>query len=134
VNNMYNQQQFDLIQAQLNNLKSLQSSVPQFNPTQSNAPLPPSYEEQIQKLIQKELSKYIPEVPAPVQETQLDPRQQLEKQINDLASAVLAPEDLKFLTDPEILKGVPLFLKSNRGKEAISLLMGEYRNYVEGKA
>jgi len=131
---MYNQQQFDLIQAQLNNLKSLQSSVPQFNPTQSNAPLPPSYEEQIQKLIQKELSKYIPEVPAPVQETQLDPRQQLEKQINDLASVVLAPEDLKFLTDPEILKGVPLFLKSNRGKEAISLLMGEYRNYVEGKA
>jgi hypothetical protein len=131
---MYNQQQFDLIQAQLNNLKSLQSSVPQFNPTQPNAPLPPSYEEQIQKLIQKELSKYIPEVPAPVQETPLDPRQQLEKQINDLASAVLAPDDLKFLTDPEILKGVPLFLKSNRGKEAISLLMGEYRNYVEGIA
>jgi hypothetical protein len=132
---MYNpNQQFDLIQAQLNNLKSLQSSVPQFNPTQPNAPLPPSYEEQIQKLIQKELSKYIPEVPAPVPETPLDPRQQLEKQINDLASAVLAPDDLKFLTDPEILKGVPLFLKSNRGKEAISLLMGEYRNYVEGKA
>lgn len=128
---MYNNQQFDMIQAQLNNLKNLQSNVPQFNPTQ---PLPPSYEEQIQKLIQKELSKYIPEVPAPVQDVPLDPRQQLEKQINDLASAVLAPEDLKFLTDPEILKGVPLFLKSNRGKEAISLLMGEYRNYVEGKA
>jgi hypothetical protein len=134
---MYNpNQQFDLIQAQLNNLKSLQSSVPQFNANQpyDNSQLPPSYEEQIQKLIQKELSKYIPDVPAPVQEVPLDPRQQLEKQINDLASAVLAPDDLKFLTDPEILKGVPLFLKSNRGKEAISLLMGEYRNYVEGKA
>ena len=52
----------------------------------------------------------------------------LKKQINDLASSVLAPEDLKFLTDPEILKGVPLFLKSSRGKEAMSLLMGEYRN------
>ena len=132
---MYNnqQQQFDLIQTQLNNLKNLQSSVPSYNPN-IPAALPPSYEEQIQKLIQKELSKYIPEVPAPVQDVPLDPRQQLEKQINDLASAVLAPEDLKFLTDPEILKGVPLFLKSNRGKEAISLLMGEYRNYVDGKA
>ena len=132
---MYNnqQQQFDLIQTQLNNLKNLQSSVPQYNPN-IPAALPPSYEDQIQKLIQKELSKYIPDVPPPVQEIPLDPRQQLEKQINDLASAVLDTEDLKFLTDPEILKGVPLFLKSNRGKEAISLLMGEYRNYVEGKA
>jgi hypothetical protein len=133
---MYNpQNQFDMIQAQLNNLKSLQSNIPQYNqPNNSPAPLPPTYEEQIQRIVQKELSKYIPDVPAPVQEVPLDPRQQLEKQINDLASSVLAPEDLKFLTDPEILKGVPLFLKSSRGKEAISLLMGEYRNYVEGKA
>lgn len=127
---MYNpQQSFDMIQAQLNNLKNLQTNIPQYNqPTAQN------FEEQIQKIVQKELSKYIPEVPVPVQETPLDPRQQLEKQINDLATAVLSPEDLKFLTDPEILKGVPLFLKSNRGKEAISLLMGEYKNYVEGKA
>lgn len=133
---MYNpQNQFDMIQAQLNNLKSLQSNIPQYNqPNNPPAPLPPTYEEQIQRIVQKELSKYIPDVPAPVQEIPLDPRQQLEKQINDLASSVLAPEDLKFLTDPEILKGVPLFLKSSRGKEAMSLLMGEYRNYVDGKA
>lgn len=132
---MYNQQQFDMIQTQLNNLKNLQTAAPQYNqPYAPNTPLPPTYEEQIQKIVQRELSKYIPDVPAPVQETPLDPRQQLEKQINDLASSVLAPEDLKFLTDPEILKGVPLFLKSSRGKEAMSLLMSEYRNYVDGKA
>ena len=131
---MYNQQQFDMIQTQLNNLKNLQTAVPQYNVPQYNQPTIPNFEDQVQRIVQKELSKYIPDVPAPVQETPLDPRQQLEKQINDLASSVLAPEDLKFLTDPEILKGVPLFLKSSRGKEAMSLLMGEYRNYVDGKA
>jgi hypothetical protein len=131
---MYNQQQFDMIQTQLNNLKNLQTAAPQYNVPQYNQPTIPNFEDQVQKIVQRELSKYIPDVPAPVQETPLDPRQQLEKQINDLASSVLAPEDLKFLTDPEILKGVPLFLKSSRGKEAMSLLMGEYRNYVDGKA
>lgn len=131
---MYNQQQFDMIQTQLNNLKNLQTAVPQYNVPQNTQQPIPNFEDQVQRIVQRELSKYIPDVPAPVQEIPLDPRQQLEKQINDLASSVLAPEDLKFLTDPEILKGVPLFLKSSRGKEAMSLLMGEYRNYVDGKA
>lgn len=132
---MYNQQQqFDMIQTQLNNLKNLQTAVPQYNVPQNTQQPIPNFEDQVQRIVQRELSKYIPDVPAPVQEIPLDPRQQLEKQINDLASSVLAPEDLKFLTDPEILKGVPLFLKSSRGKEAMSLLMSEYRNYVDGKA
>lgn len=131
---MYNQQQFDMIQTQLNNLKNLQTAVPQYNVPQNTQQPIPNFEDQVQRIVQRELSKYIPDVPAPVQEIPLDPRQQLEKQINDLASSVLSPEDLKFLTDPEILKGVPLFLKSSRGKEAMSLLMGEYRNYVDGKA
>jgi hypothetical protein len=51
--------------------------------------------------------------------------------INDLASAILSPEDLQFISNPEIIKGMPLFLKSSKGKEAMALIVSEFKKYVE---
>jgi hypothetical protein len=122
---MYNQSfsHLDALQAQISALK-------QQHPNLNAVPPPASLEDQIQRAVRAELAKYIPEASPPVP---LDPRAQLEKEINDLAASVLSPEDLKWLGDPVILKGVPLFLKSTRGKDAFSLLLSEYRGYVEGK-
>ena len=124
---MYNNQSLghlDALQAQILALKQQYPSINQV-------PQPVSLEEQIQQAVRTELAKYIPEASPPP--TPLDPRAQLEKEINDLASSVLDPEDLKWLCDPVVLKGVPLFLKSTRGKEAFALMMNEYRGYVDGK-
>jgi hypothetical protein len=122
---MYNQtlSHLDALQAQIAALK-------QQHPSSNSIPPAVNLEEQIQRAVRTELAKYIPEATPPVP---LDPRAQLEKEINDLAASVLSPEDLKWLGDPVILKGVPLFLKSTRGKDAFTLLLSEYRGYVEGK-
>lgn len=124
--------------AQLNNLNaSLNASLqnPMYQtPNSLYQPQQPVYDEKtIQQMVHNEILKLFPaQQPEPVKPP-LTEYQQMMKEINDLASAVLTPEDLQFLNSPDMIKCVPVFLKSTRGKEAMALLMTEYRSYIEGK-
>ena len=122
MNNFYNQQ-IDTLQSQINRLQNL-------NTTQHQPPL--SQEEQIRNLIKQELNTLLPgQIQEPL--TPLSEHQQMLKQIDDLAQAVLTPDDIQFLNSPDMIKCFPVFLKSNKGKEAATLLIQEYRTFVEGK-
>jgi hypothetical protein len=121
---MYNQSTTDM-------LNHYQNLINQYNqPLPTNVPQITT-EQQIQQMVQKELSKYLPEVKVQEPEKPLTENQRMIKDINDLASAILTPEDLQFISNPEIIKGMPLFLKSSKGREAMALLVSEFRKYVE---
>ena len=123
--------QLDDLQSKINALKQQQLGSYNFQP---NNPLISNITpEQIQLMVQQEIAKYIPQAKLPEPEVPLTDHEKMIKEINDLAASVLSTEDLNWLSDSTVLKGIPLFLKSARGKEAFSLLLSEYRSYVEGK-
>ncbi len=130
--NLY-QNQIDTLQAQIDRIRGLtqhQSAPLPITPTQYNNDM-----EQIRNLVRQEMNSMFPQnIPAQeIQQTPLSPQEQLMKDINDLASSILSPDDLKFMNNPDMVKCVPVFLKTERGKQAVSLLMEEYRSYIEGK-
>jgi hypothetical protein len=131
-NNLY-QSQIETLQAQIDRMKSIGPTINQPLNQSSNMSF---NDEQIKNLVRQEISAMFPQVNQTEQEikpVQLTPHEQMIKEINDLATAVLAPEDLTFLNSPDMIKCVPVFLKSTRGKEAVALLMNEYKSYIEGK-
>lgn len=125
--------QLDDLQTKINVLKQQQLGGYNFQPNNLNPLSNNITPEQIQFMVQQEIAKYIPQAKLPEPEVPLTEHQKMIKEINDLAASVLSAEDLSWLSDSTVLKGVPLFLKSVRGKEAFSLLLSEYRSYVEGK-
>lgn len=117
-------------------LDNLQNQIALLKQQQQLSPLPTqslSIQEQIQQAVQQELAKYIPQAKPAEPEVPLTPQQLMEKEINELANSVLTKEQVTWISDPVVFKGIPLFLKSKRGKEAISLLLEEYKTYVDGE-
>jgi hypothetical protein len=118
---MYQQQQLDALkrQADLLNLQiqQLAQATPQYQPTyQQPAPVVPPTQTAPQ--------------PTQVVPVQQDLHTQLMTQINNFAASILTADQVKWLSDPTIMGGLPLFLKSEKGKQAVQLLFEEYASYV----
>lgn len=130
-------QHIDFIQKEIDKFKQLYTTQQQ-----------PQYplQDQIQQIVQQELAKYMPQkveqqftqpqpLPQPIEQKPIvtDPIETLKAQVMDLLSAVLVPDDLQMLGNPELLRGIPLFLKSKKGRDAMALLFNEYRTYITGE-
>ena len=133
------QQQLDILKQQQAASAALQQQ-PQFFPNQQPAqPQNINYQEIIQKTVQDELAKLLTTqipalnqpVPQPVAPT--TPTSALEKQINDFAVTVLSPEQLSWISNPAVVSCAPMFFKTTKGKDALQLLVEEFKSYVEGK-
>lgn len=128
---MYNPQaQLELYQKQLDTLRASYNQPLQTSP---NININGITVNDIQQMVQQEISKYIPTVKPLEPEKPLSDYEKLMKNINDLASATLSDEHQKFLMNDEILRCVPVFLKSVKGKEALGLLMNEFQSYINGQ-
>jgi hypothetical protein len=131
---MYNQLQPQLaaLQQQLDILRTQTTQPTNYNQTTEQ-----SIQALVNKTVQAALQPYLPQTQQTVAEsdkvahnTQLTPHQQLLSTIGDFLTQILPPEQVKFLSDPVIVQGVPMFLKSTKGKEAVSMLVDEYQSYV----
>lgn len=135
------QQQLDILKQQQAASAALQQSPSnQFFPNQQPAaPQNINYQEIIQKTVQEELSKLlttqIPALNQPVPQpvAPATPTSALEKQINDFAVTVLSPEQLSWISNPAVVSCAPMFFKTTKGKDALQLLVEEFKSYVEGK-
>lgn len=107
--------QMDLLNQQLQNLQHQYNQHAQQQQIQQ--PTPP---------IRNPIPVHNP-MPVP-QQVQSQPS--MIDQINSFASSILTPDQINWLSDPTILSGVPLFLKSEKGKQAVQLLLEEYQSYV----
>ena len=133
MNNLY-QPQIDNLNSQIQRLEQLKQQSNNFIPNNQPIPQQVSQEDMIRNLIRQELNQFIPtntKIETPVQP--LTEYQQMLKQVDELANAVLSQDDIKFLNSPDMIKCFPVFLKSNKGKEAAALMLQEYRSYIEGK-
>lgn len=127
---MYNNQ-LDLLQNQLNLLKQQQMTQYSVN----NVPNSASIESMVQKAIQEEFAKLLPQpqiTPQVQQQTTPVPMQTstIEQEINKLAAEIVSPDQLQWLSKPEIFNGIPLFLKTKKGKEAVNMLIEEYKTHL----
>jgi hypothetical protein len=115
------------IQSLLGNLKTAAQS-PYAAPT---SPFPNNFQEMIDSAVSKSLGNIANVIPKPEQALtpQPDPNS-LEAKINQFAEMLLTPDQIKWLSDPTIISGLPLFLKSEKGKAAVGLLFSEYQDYV----
>lgn len=111
------------IQSLLNNLKTV--AQPTTSPSLS-------YPSNIQDMIDSAVAKSLENIrkqEQPALAHMPDPNS-LESKINQFAETLLTPDQIKWLSDPTIISGLPLFLKSDKGKAAIGLLFSEYQDYV----
>jgi hypothetical protein len=147
--NPYNYlQELDRLRNQM--LQSIANPTPQPSTTQFSNPaagiLPNDNQSQITDLIVKTLQNEIPKqlaalgITPPSIETEPAPINSMEQlqttietKINQFASQVLNKEQFEWLTDPQIFASIPLFLKTQKGKDAIGLLVDDYKSYIEGK-
>lgn len=143
--NPYNYlQELDKLRNQM--LQSIANPAQNPNPYQNN-PIsnnPPTDTNQITDLIVKTIQNEIPKQLAALGLTQqsnpeptpiTSPEQMqtaLEAKINQFASQVLTKEHFEWLTDPQIFASIPLFLKTQKGKDAIGMLVDEYKSYIDG--
>jgi hypothetical protein len=127
------------LQQQINNLENqlviLKQQLVQTSPYQSQQSLlPTDLDSLIQKTIQDEIKKLIPVQPTQqVSEsipTPVTPATTMEQEINKLVAEILSPEQLTWISKPEIFNGIPLFLKTTKGREAISFLIDEYKTHL----
>ena len=135
-----NLSQIDAMQNQLNALKAQQS---QQQVAQQSMQSFPNYSQSLQDIVSKEVNvalQRILDAPPPQQQTQQaqlpaptnpnDPNATLINTIDKFAQSILTKEQITWLMDPTILSGLPLFFKSEKGKQAIGLLFSEYQDYV----
>jgi hypothetical protein len=132
---MFLQQQINNLENQLVILKQqLSQASPYQTPQVSQSLLPSDLDSLIQKTIQDEIKKLIPVQPTPqVSEpspTPVTPATTMEQEINKLVAELLSPEQLTWISKPEIFNGIPLFLKTTKGREAISFLIDEYKTHL----
>ena len=128
--------QIEAVQRELDRIKTYQPPAP----TQTVQSVVPNFQEMVQQAVQAEINKLLPskpvEQPAVEQPTQpqvsqsTDPRAMMIDEVNKFAQSVLEPEQIKWLSDPTIISGIPLFFKSEKGKQAVQLLFSEYQDYV----
>lgn len=126
--------QIEAVQRELDRIKSYQNQ-PATNPVQS---VVPNFQEMVQQAVQAEINKLLPpkpveqpvEQPAQQAAQPTDPRAIMIGEVNKFAQSVLEPEQIKWLSDPTIMGGLPLFFKSEKGKQAVQLLFTEYQDYV----
>ena len=119
------------IQSLLNNLKTVAQPT---QPPTTNLQYPSNFQDMIDSAVAKSLESLasshaqaqqdLPAI-APIP----DPNS-LETKINQFAEMLLTPDQIKWLSDPTIISGLPLFLKSEKGKAAVGLLFSEYQDYV----
>lgn len=135
--------QLEAVQRELDRIKTYQ-----FANQNAVANAVPNFQEMVQQAVQAEIKKLLPNQDAVTQQQQQlqeiqsgqavqpaqpnlnDPKTVLINEIDKFAQSVLQPEQVKWLSDPTILSGVPLFFKSEKGKQAIQLLFSEYQDYV----
>jgi hypothetical protein len=135
--------QLEAVQLELDKIKSYQLAN-----QNAIANTVPNFQEMVQQAVQAEIKKLIPTQDAVTQQQQMlqeiqsgqvvqpaqpgitDPKAALVNEIDKFAQSILQPEQVKWLSDPTILSGVPLFFKSEKGKQAIQLLFSEYQDYV----
>jgi hypothetical protein len=123
--------QLEAVQRELDRIKSYQ-----FANQNAITNTVPNFQEMVQQAVQAEIKKLLPTqeaLPQPSQDAQPDlndPKAVLINEIDKFAQSVLQPDQVKWLSDPTILSGVPLFFKSEKGKQAVQLLFSEYQDYV----
>lgn len=113
------------IQSLLGNLKT----VAQSQQTPLNPSFPNNFQEMIDSAVAKSLNNIANVQQSPEQAQQPDPNS-LETKINQFAESLLTADQIKWLSDPTIISGLPLFLKSEKGKAAVGLIFSEYQDYV----
>lgn len=113
------------IQSLLGNLKT----VAQSQQTAPNPSFPNNFQEMIDSAVAKSLNNIANVQQSPEQAQQPDPNS-LETKINQFAESLLTADQIKWLSDPTIISGLPLFLKSEKGKAAVGLIFSEYQDYV----
>ena len=115
------------IQSLLGNLKTVAQS-------QQTAPIPSfpnNFQEMIDSAVAKSLNSIANVQQSPEQaQKQLPDPNSLETKINQFAESLLTADQIKWLSDPTIISGLPLFLKSEKGKAAVGLIFSEYQDYV----
>lgn len=136
-----NLSQIDAMQNQLNALKAQQTQHLSQQSMQSF----PSYSQSLQDMVSKEVNVALQRIleaqqpqqaqlpapsPAPSQPNPNDPNAALISTIDKFAQSILTKEQITWLMDPTILSGLPLFFKSEKGKQAVGLLFSEYQDYV----
>ena len=136
-----NLSQLELIQNQLNALKSQQTQQQQMQ-TLPMQPFP-NYSQSLQDMVSKEVNialqrivdaqqpqQQAPQAQLPAPTNPNDPNATLINTIDKFAQSILTKEQITWLMDPTILSGLPLFFKSEKGKQAVGLLFSEYQDYV----
>jgi hypothetical protein len=116
------------IQSLLGNLKT----VAQSQQTSPASPFPNNFQEMIDSAVAKSLgniSNLQPQSDQQALANKPDPNS-LEAKINQFAESLLTADQIKWLSDPTIISGLPLFLKSEKGKAAVGLIFSEYQDYV----
>lgn len=115
------------IQSLLGNLKT----VAQSQQPAPISPFPTNFQEMIDSAVAKSLGNIANVQQAPEQaQTQTPDPNSLETKINQFAESLLTADQIKWLSDPTIISGLPLFLKSEKGKAAVGLIFSEYQDYV----
>lgn len=120
--------QIEAAQQQLNTLK--QTALQQYaTPTYQQPVL--QQPQDIQQLVRNEINSYLNQLQQQVQPIQPPtPTNPLEAKINEFASSILSPEQIKWINDPTIISTLPVFFKSEKGKQAIQLVYEEFKAYV----
>ena len=100
-----------------------QLAQPQY-PTNS-----PQTQPNIQQIVRDELAMLLQQAaPEPVKN--VAPENPMVAEINKFAQSVLTGEQISWISDPVIIGSLPVFFKSEKGKQAIQLIFDEFKSYV----
>jgi hypothetical protein len=116
-------------------IQSMENQIASFKNQLAQQQYPTNIQPQsnIQQIVRDELTMLLQQA-APVQNTPVQnppvPENPMVAEINKFAQSVLTSEQINWISDPVIIGSLPLFFKSEKGKQAIQLVFDEFKSYV----